>query len=336
MEAQREFDQRLLTQYAPAAVFVNEDFEIVHSRGPVDRYLKLGTGRASLAIFKMAREGLLYDLRNALTRAKKGRTAVRKQKIQMKEDGKVHEINFEVVPMQPSNANEYYYMIRFEDAQAVKAAYPPSPRERMARGKRNERQNRLTKLEQELAATKEYLHSVIESQEATNEELQSANEEILSSNEELQSTNEELETAKEELQSANEELTTVNDELRNRNSEVTQANNDLTNLLASANLGTVMLGSDLTIRRFTPTAQNILGLIPTDIGRPFTNINTQLDVGELQALIVEVMEKVTVVEREIVDRNGARYLMRILPYRTQENQIDGAVITFIENNGSTH
>ena len=137
---------------------------------------------------------------------------------------------------------------------------------------------RITKLEGELAATKEYLQSLIETQEAMNEELQSANEEILSSNEELQSTNEELETAKEELQSANEELSTVNDELRSRNLDVSQINNDLNNLLNSIDIAVIMVGNDLTIRRFTPRAQQIYGLIPGDIGRPFFNVNPTIEI----------------------------------------------------------
>jgi two-component system, chemotaxis family, CheB/CheR fusion protein len=189
---------------------------------------------------------------------------------------------------------------------------------------------RYTKLEQELAATKEYLQSVIETQEATNEELQSANEEILSSNEELQSTNEELETAKEELQSANEELSTVNDELRNRNMEITQVNNDLTNLLSSTEIAVVMVGNDLTIRRFTPQAQEILGLIPADVGRSFLNINPNIAIEDLQQMVVQVMSNFRPAEKEVLNRQGTRYQLRILPYRTTENKIDGAVITLVE------
>ena len=163
-----------------------------------------------------------------------------------------------------------------------------------------------TKLEQELAATKEYLQSVIETQEATNEELQSANEEILSSNEELQSTNEELETAKEELQSANEELSTVNDELRNRNTDISTANNDLTNLLSSIELAVVMLGPDATIRRFTPQAQKTLGLIPGDIGRPFLNINPLVQIPNLQQMVLQVIGNAQIVEKELTDPEGAQ------------------------------
>jgi two-component system CheB/CheR fusion protein len=177
------------------------------------------------------------------------------------------------------------------------------------------------------------LQSVIETQEATNEELQSANEEILSSNEELQSTNEELETAKEELQSANEELSTVNDELRNRNQEITQINNDLTNLLASIDITVVMVDSDLTIRRFTPRAQEVLGLIPADVGRPLLNINPSIEISDLQQMVLQVMSNLRAAEKEVMDRAKNRYQLRILPYRTPENKIDGAVITLVDISG---
>jgi len=159
--------------------------------------------------------------------------------------------------------------------------------------------------------------------------LQSANEEILSSNEELQCTNEELETAKDELQSANEELTTVNDELRNRNVEITTVNNDLTDLLASIDIAVVMVGSDLTIRRFTPEAQKFLGLIPADVGRPLLNINPTIEIPDFQSHVLHVMSNLRPVEKELRDRKGGRFQLRILPCRTVDNKIDGAVITII-------
>ena len=173
------------------------------------------------------------------------------------------------------------------------------------------------------------MQSVIETQEATNEELQSANEEILSSNEELQSTNEELETAKEELQSANEELTTVNDELRGRNLEITQVNTDLTNLFGSIEIAVVMIGSDLTVRRFTPEAQKFLGLISTDVGRPLLNIHPSVEILDFEALVKDVLSTLKPINKELMDRNKNRYLVRILPCRTLENKIDGAVMTII-------
>jgi len=337
LEAQKEFDRRLLTQYAPATVFVNEDLEIIHTRGSVNRYLKLAPGRASLNILKMAREGLLLDLRNALAKAKKDNVPVQKRHVQIKngngngESGHdshgMRVVEFEVLPLSVGNLKELYYMIMFRDLAPEPRRQRPAP-QRARMGREAETTSaRIAKLEQELAATKEYLQSVIETQEATNEELQSANEEILSSNEELQSTNEELETAKEELQSANEELTTVNDELRNRNLEITQANSDLTNLFASLDIAVVMISSDLTIRRFTPEAQKFLGLIPSDIGRPLLNINPTIEIPDFQSMVVQVMSSHRAVERDLRTQKGDRFLVRILPYRTVDNKIDGAVIT---------
>src|SRR5687767_7678697 len=186
------------------------------------------------------------------------------------------------------------------------------------------------RLTQELAATREYLQSVIEQQEAANEELQSANEEVQSTNEELQSINEELETSKEEVQSSNEELATVNDELHSRNSELAQSNNDLVNLLASVQLAIVMLGPDLRIRRFTPMAEKLLNLIPTDVGRRVSDIKGSFDLPNLEHLVEEVIESMSVHEREVRDRDGRWYLMRIRAYRTLENKIDGAVVVFVD------
>jgi two-component system, chemotaxis family, CheB/CheR fusion protein len=325
VEAQKEFDRRLLQQFSPAAVFVDDGLEVVHSRGNVDPYLKLSSGRPTLSILKMAREGLLLELRNAINRAKKDHINVRRENVEVKADHSVRDVSFEVIPLRVTHTHEPYLMIVFEEADAEPRHLP---RRRAAALRTQASSKRIMKLQQELAITTEYLHNVIERQEATNEELQSANEEILSSNEELQSTNEELETAKEELQSANEELTTVNDELRSRNQEITQANNDLNNLLTSIDVAVVMLGSDLAIRRFTPEAQKLLGLIPADMGRPFSNINAGLNMGDLQKAVTQVMNDFTPVEQSVGVRSGKAYRMRITPYRTSENKVEGAVLTF--------
>jgi two-component system CheB/CheR fusion protein len=343
-EVQKEFDRRLLTHYAPAAAVINDDREIVHTRGNVSHYLKLAPGRASLSILKMAREGLLVELRNAIDRAASENALVRRQNIRVKNGGgngsgeakgrassaqdSTRLVNLEVVPINVGGLKGHYFMVVFEDAFVEperKLGQKASPDKESA-----EAAGRIGKLEQELAATKEYLQSVIETHEATNEELQSANEEILSSNEELQSTNEELETAKEELQSTNEELGTVNDELRNRNLEVSHANNDLTNLLSSIDIAVIMVGRDLTIRRFTPEAQKILGLIAADVGRPLLNINPAIAIPEFQTMATHVMSSLRTVEKEVADRNGKRYQLRVLPYRTLDNKIDGVVIVLVD------
>jgi len=339
LEAQKEFDRRILTQYVPATVFVNEDMEIIHTRGNVNRYIKLAPGRPSLSLLKMAREGLVLELRNAISRAKKENVVVAKHNLQIKEgngdeqgpssEQSPRSVDFDVSPLALGNSKTLYFMIVFREL-------PREPHRKLAtHGTRPSEETdstlkRTKKLEQELAATKEYLQSVIETQEATNEELQSANEEILSSNEELQSTNEEMETAKEELQSTNEELTTVNDELRSRNLEITQINNDLINLLSSIDIAVIMIGSDLTIRRFTPKAQKFLGLIPGDIGRPFSNINPSIEISDLQAMVAQVISDFRPLERELTDRMGVHYQFKILPYRTLDNRIEGAVITIVD------
>ena len=339
IDAQKEFDRRLLTHYAPAAAFINEDLEIIHTRGNISRYFKLAPGRASLSVLKMAREGLLLDLRNAISRAKKENVPVRKENVLIKAgngNGGAHSaevtrlINFEVAPIRMGKRKEAYFMVIFEDA----PSRPLPKKGHMALRESESQSGRIVKLEQELAATKEYLQSVIETQEAMNEELQAANEEILSSNEELQSTNEELETAKEELQSANEELSTVNDELRNRNAEISQANNDLTNLLGSIDLATVMVGSDLTIRRFTPQAQNVFGLIPADVGRPLANINPPVEIPDFEQVVARTISGAQSFEADVFDKSGAKYHVRIAPYRLADHKIDGAVITALASRQS--
>jgi len=174
------------------------------------------------------------------------------------------------------------------------------------------------------------LQAIIEEQEATNEELKSANEEIQSSNEELQSTNEELETAREELQSTNEELTTLNQELQNRNSELAYVNNDLTNLLNTINIAVIILSRDLTIRRYTATAERLFNFIPSDVGRRLSDITRNIHVPELEDIIHDVNENLSAVEREVQDREGHWYSLRVRPYRTQENRIDGAVLMLLD------
>jgi two-component system CheB/CheR fusion protein len=195
---------------------------------------------------------------------------------------------------------------------------------------RSIRDSQTAKLKQELAATKEYLQSIIEAQEATNEELQSANEEIQSGNEELQSTNEELQTSKEELESANEELNTVNEEMQHRNQQLTQANNDLTNLLNSVNIPTVMLGPDLSVRRFTPQAEKVLGVSAKDVGRPIANLKFKINAPDMEQIMLDVIRDVVTEQREIQDDHGNWHRLRISPYRTMDNKIEGVVMTLLD------
>jgi two-component system CheB/CheR fusion protein len=210
----------------------------------------------------------------------------------------------------------------------------PKTKRGTARGPRRPGQTtdgwQLARLRQELTATKEFLQSIIAEREAANAELQTANEEILSSNEELQSTNEELETAQEELQSVNEELTTVNEELQHRNGELALANNDLRNLFGSVNIAIVMLDRDGRIRRFTAKAAEVLKLVPADVGLPIGDTRPSIDLVDLEGVCSRVIETGTVSECEVRTRDGRWYSLRVGPYKTSDDRIEGAVLTLVD------
>ncbi|HEV2425482.1 MAG TPA: chemotaxis protein CheB [Terriglobia bacterium] len=329
-DVQKEAERVLLAKFAPAGVIVNSDLEIIQFRGRTGPYLEASPGQASLNLSKMAREGLLVDLRGALQKAKKNDTPVKKQAIEVRSNGGLHQVDLEIIPLRGLAPGERYYLVLFQESPP--AAPVELPRKAGKARPLIERAavRQVALLRHELAQTKSTLQSVIEEQDTTNEELKSANEEILSSNEELQSTNEELETAKEELQSSNEELTTLNEELQNRNLELSVAHNDMLNLLASVSIPILMLGNDLRIRRFTPQAEKLLNLIPSDVGRPLSDIKRNFDLPGMDAMITDSIDSVTVKEREVQDRQGRWYTMRVRPYRTSENKLDGAVINWID------
>jgi two-component system CheB/CheR fusion protein len=329
-DLQQQVDRILLRDFSPAAVVVNSSFEVVQFRGRTGDYLEHAPGTASLSLLKMARESLVMHLRSALTKSLKQDIPVKVSGAELKQNRHTREVSIEVVPFSLTPGPERFLLVAFKEAGAP--ALPDQAREaRPASSVRKQReQHEISRLKNDLQTTKESLQSIIEEQEATNEELKSANEEIQSSNEELQSTNEELETAKEELQSTNEELTTLNEELQNRNGELSLANNDLTNLIASVNVAILMLGSDLTLRRFTPTAERLFNLIPSDVGRPLTDLSRSLFVPDLITLAREVVDNLITIERETQDRDGHWYLLRVRPYRTRENKIEGAVVMLVD------
>jgi len=333
----KEADRLLLTKYSPVAVVINDDMEVLESRGHVGLYLELAPGRASFNVLKMAREGLLFDLQSAINEAKKEKEGVpvRKENVQIERNGEVKDVNLEITAFKVVSGSGRHFLIMFEDSRSAgkgELAETMAAEAKLGKGGKEKRSGQSSHLKQELDATKRYLHSIVEDKEASNEELQAANEEILSSNEELQSTNEELQTAKEELESTNEELHTVNEELHNRNFELTEANTDLVNLLSSVNIAMVMLGRDLRIRRVTPGGGKRFGFLLTDVGRPITNIRPNIDVPDLEQMISEVINTVSVKERDVQDREGHWYSLRILPYKTLEDTIEGAVLTLVDIN----
>src|SRR5438093_3109650 len=327
----KEANRILLTRYSPASAIVNGDLEIVQFRGRTGAFLEPAPGKASLNILKMARQGLMTDLRLALDKAKKSGETVRRDAIEIRSDGKYLDVNLEVVPLK-THTGYPCYLVAFEEALPNPA---PSVSRGRVRGEKSGKERRtedlkIVRLQQELSATKDYLQSIIEDKEAANEELKAANEEIQSSNEELQSTNEELETAKEELQSTNEELTTVNEELQNRNLELTQAHNDMTNLNAGANVPILMTGSDLRLRSWGPLSEKLFNLKASDLGRSIFDINLDLQTPDLKGTIEEVVAQDVDKELEAKGPHGRWFLVRIRRYRTADNKVEGAVLAFVD------
>ncbi|HXY41405.1 MAG TPA: CheR family methyltransferase, partial [Vicinamibacteria bacterium] len=323
---QTEANRVLLDRYTPPGVLVNEKLEILQFRGRTGPFLEPAPGDASLNLLKLAREGLLHDLRSALQAARTSRKPVRREGVRVRSNGGWTEIDLEVLPLTSLHALHYVVLFQRREQVGRRAARPQPVEPPPAR--RGDR--RTAQMERELAATREYLQAIIQEVEAANEELQSANEEILSSNEELQSTNEELDTAKEELQSTNEELNTLNDELHARNEELTRVNSDLVNLLGSVQIAIVIVTTDLRIRRFTPVAERLFNLIPADVGRPITQVRPNIDCPTLGELITEVIDTVAPLEREVRDHEGRWYSLRIRPYKGTDNRIEGAVMAVVD------
>ena len=328
IELQREADRLLLNRYVPAAVVVNDHFEIVQIRGRANRYLELPSGKATLNLLKMAKSGLLFELQTALEQARSSAAVVRKENVQLEVNGGFQNVTLEIMPFQAPLQSQQTFVVTFEEASGAPKPEPPRKPESS-----DAKDRQIAQLKQELAATKEYLQSIIEALEASNEELQSANEEIQSGNEELQSTNEELQTSKEELESANEELNTVNEEMQHRNVELTQANNDLQNLLASVNIPILMLDAGLNIRRMTPQVQDVLGITAADLGRPIHRIRLKSHVHDLERRMLDVIEDLQPSDVAVQDGQNRGYRLRITPYRTVDNRIEGVVLAFVASSG---
>jgi len=329
-DVQREADRLLLTKYVPSAVVVNDDLEILQSRGRTNRYLELPTGRASLNLLKMARSGLLYELRALIEKARKNSIPVSKEGIAIEDGDETVVMRLEIIPFRTPARDQRHFLVLFEEKDSHKMVEPKPGARQSTKEAMDGKEVQISQLKQELASTKEYLQSIIEAQEATNEELQSANEEIQSGNEELQSTNEELQTSKEELESANEELNTVNEEIQHRNQQLAQLSNDLINILNSATIPIVMLGEDLRIRRFTPEAERVFGFSNHDMGKELTHLSLNIEVPQLERWMLDVMRDFTMKTEQVRDRDNRPYKLRITPYRTLENKIDGVVITLLD------
>jgi two-component system CheB/CheR fusion protein len=275
----------------------------------------------------MARGALMPILRSAIGQAKKQGKPVQRKNLQLESGGWSRRFNLEVIPVTSAQVSERLWMVLFQETSASKVTA-----RRGARAKRGAAGGKRPKHDAhaDFVTMTDGMQSLLEEYEATNEELQSANEEIQSSNEELQSTNEELQTSKEELQASNEELVTVNEEVLNRNIELTEAHDDLLNLFSNVNTPIVMLGNDLRIRRFTPAAERAMNLIATDVGRPISDINLGVIGKYLEQDVKHVVGTLESREHMVQDATGRWHMLRIRPYRTEDNRIEGAVVVLVD------
>ena len=328
-DALKEADRLVWQHFDHAGLVLADNLEILHFRGDTSPFMAPSSGKASLHVLRMVRDELRMELRSAIHRARGMNVPVRSTGLHVRHNGSTIEVSLEVEPMTRPGGKERYFLVLFD--QSPKATGGSQRQDlagaRLRKGAGNQQ---LAQLQRELDASREYLQSVVEQQEASTEELKSANEEILSSNEELQSTNEELETAKEELQSTNEELVTLNETLQNRNVELAKLTDDLNNVLDAANVPLLIVGEDSRIRRFTPSAGILLNLLPGDVGRPITNIRPNVEIPDLDAKVAQVSRTLADLHMELQDKTGRWYSVRMRPYRTAENKIDGVLAAFLD------
>lgn len=320
---QSHADQLLLQKFSPAAVLVNAEGDILYINGRTGKYLEPAAGKANWNIHVMAREELRKELFLSLPKALHRLEPVVVRKIRVGTNGSEQLIDLTIYPIQDPEALQGMAMIIFMDVSTPKAAT------RLRSGKPADNA-RIVELESALQQAAVEIRTNREEMQSSHEELKSANEELQSTNEELQSTNEELTTSKEEMQSLNEELQTVNAELQSKLDELSATSNDMKNLLNSTDIATIFLDGTLHVRRFTNQATRIFKLIPADTGRSLSDIVNELDYPELQNDAKEVLRTLVFTEKQVTARDARWYIVRIMPYRTLENVIDGVVITFID------
>ncbi len=318
--------QVLVARFVPAAVVVNERGEVVYIHGHTGAYLQPAPGPPTHHLVEMAREGLEHDLATALHQAHGRQDEVVRRGVRVKANGDVMMVTLTVRKIAEPESLQGLFLVTFETEHVDKT---PIRKGRQARAAVSPKPGE-TGLKRELEFTRQRLQRTIEELQTSNEELKSTNEELQSTNEELQSTNEEMETAKEELQSLNEELVTVNSELQGKLDALADANDDLQNLLNSTEVATIFLDNDLRIKRFTSEAKRVSNLMAIDVGRPLSDIVSKLTYDRLLEDAQGVLQTLVITEREVQGADGSCFFMRILPYRTSRNTIDGLVLTFLD------
>jgi two-component system CheB/CheR fusion protein len=315
-------DKLLLQNYTPAAVLTNSNGDIVYISGRTGKYLEPAAGKANLNIFAMAREGIGYELNLLFRNVLRQKGEITKKGVRVGTNGETQILDLTVKLIEKPDALKNMVMIVFADV--AKKAPEASDQAPFA----NVSDSRIVSLAEELKEAKDEIITIREEMQTSEEELKSTNEEMQSANEEMQSTNEELTTSKEEMQSLNEELQTVNHELQSKVTDLSQANNDMKNLLNSTDIATLFLDDELNIRRFTNRTSSIIKLIASDVGRPITDIVTDLHYPALADDAHEVLTTLVFSEKQIAASNERWFTVKIMPYRTQENRINGLVITF--------
>ncbi|WP_119072533.1 chemotaxis protein CheB [Aggregatilinea lenta] len=323
----RLVDKVLLERFVPACVVIDEHSNILYFHGKTGQYLEPSSGAASLNLLRMARASLRIPLGVAVRQAIAQQRHITHENIHMETEDGAQIIKVSVQPVADALLKTALFLVTFE---VVAPDLEPEEAINGAVDMTDSSAQRVKQLEQELQSTRQYLQTTIEELETTNEELRSTNEELQSANEELQSTNEEVETSQEELQSVNEELVTVNTELQSKIEELTVANNDLNNLLANIDVGIVFMDLNLHVQRFNPSMRQIVNLIETDIGRPISDIVINLVYNDLVSDARRVLDTLIPKEIEVQTTDDRWYVMRISPYRTLENAIDGLVVVFID------
>ncbi|QJD96684.1 chemotaxis protein CheR [Mucilaginibacter robiniae] len=322
------FNKIMLENFTPTSVLINDKGDILYSNGRTGKFLELPSGEAMMNIYKMIREELRYVLGNVIHQARSQKALVTINDIKLKEGDQVRTINLKASLLM-EKALEGLLLIVFEDKGLFK-----KPTRQPTKGEAGH-DKAIEELEKELVYTKEQLSNTIEQMEtsleelkSTNEELQSTNEELQSTNEELQSTNEESLTTKEEMQSLNEELMTINVQYQAKAEELAMLNNDMKNLLDSTEIGTIFLNNNMEVLRYTPPIRKLFSIIPSDVGRPLSHIVSAFDYRLIEENVKEVIERLAIKEVELKTQNNDWYNVRILPYRTLDNFISGAVLTF--------
>ncbi len=326
--------QALVERFSPSAVLIDSNGTILHIQGKTGKYLEPASGTPTQNILDMAREGLRLELSSAMRKALSSKQNVVHERIRIKLDSNEHLINLYVTPLESPKALSGRLLVAFEDipkeygVKELQDKSDPNVVPDTQEDAVSQYKERIRELELELQSTRENHQTIVEELESSNEELKSTNEELQSSNEELQSTNEELESSKEELQSLNEELQTVNAELQSKVEELSAARDDINNLLNNTEIATVFVDNELRIKRFSQEATQIINLIDSDVGRPLEHQAAKLEYEGMIQDLRQVLNNLSPVEKDVRTLDGTWYTMRIMPYRTMDNRIQGAVLTF--------